>query len=452
MADRVLLVEDRDNLRALLARALGEAFDVDVAADGRAALGRLATERYAVVVTDVRLPEGSGEAVLAEARRKEPPPEVVMMTAFAEVPAAVAALKAGAYDYLAKPFEPAELLRVVRRAAERHGLLHRARQLEAELEAREGALIGASPAMAEVRRLLERVGPLPVPVLLAGESGTGKEVAARELHRLYGRGRFVPVHCGAIPENLLEAELFGWARGAFSGAVAERRGLFEEADGGVLFLDEIGDMPLAVQVKLNRALEEGEVRRIGENRARAVDVRVVAATHRDLARMVDEGTFRADLFFRLKVVQIRMPPLRDRRGDVALLATRFLARAAARFGSRARALHPDALAALEAADWPGNVRELRHAIEHAVALAEGEEVLVGDLPEGPRAAAPRPKAGTWREVVETARDRAAREYLVELLKRTGGNVTRAAEEADVERETFHRLLRRHGVEAGRFRG
>jgi two-component system response regulator AtoC len=455
MRERVLLVEDRAHLRALLARTLEAAFDVDQAEDVAHALTLLDARApgradYAVVVTDVRLPDESGERVLEAARARDPAPEVVMMTAFAEVSAAVAALRAGAYDYLAKPFEPADLLRIVQRAAERWALVGRARLLEAALDERSG-LLGASAPVIAVRRLVERVGPMPVPVLLTGESGTGKEVVARELHRLSGRGRFVAVNCGAIPEPLLETELFGVAKGAYTGATADRRGLFEEASGGTLFLDEIGDLPLSLQVKLNRVLEEGEVRRVGETRSRPVDVRLLAATHRDLDAMVAEGTFRADLTYRLRVLRIVLPPLRDRVEDIPLLAARFLQVAAARYRGRPLQLDPDALAALERAPWPGNVRELKHAMEHAAVLAGGDLVTLADLPDELGAKAPDAAAGTYRDAVERARDRAGRDYLLALLRRTAGNVTRAAEEAGVERETLHRLLRRHGVEPGRFR-
>ncbi len=450
MRERVLLVEDRPHLLALLARTLAARFDVDEASDGAQALSLLGGADYAVVVSDVRLPDIGGERILEAARKRDPAPEVVMMTAFAEVPAAVAALRAGAYDYLAKPFEPADLLRVVERAAERWGLVGRARLLEAALDEQSG-LIGTSAPLVAVRRLVERVGPMPVTVLLTGESGTGKEVVARELHRLSGRARFVAVNCGAIPENLLETELFGVAKGAYSGATADRKGLFEEASGGTLFLDEIGDLPLPLQVKLNRVLEEGEVRRVGETRSRPVDVRLLAATHRDLDAMVAEGTFRADLTYRLRVLRIALPPLRDRVEDIPILAARFLQVAAARYRGRSLRLDPDALAALERAPWAGNVRELKHAMEHAAVLAADDVVSVADLPDELRATAPGASPGTYRDAVERGRDRAGRDYLLALLRRTAGNVTKAAEEAGVERETLHRLLRRHGVEAGRFR-
>lgn len=420
MAERVLVVEDRDNLRALYARVLGDTFEVDAAPDGTAALGLLAGTSYAVVVTDVRLPGAGGEAILAEARRRQPPPEVVMVTGYAEVPAAVAALKAGAYDYLAKPVQPDDLLRVVRRAAERHSLVRRARELETLLEERDGGLVAQSPTMRAVLRTVERVGPLPVPVLVVGEKGTGKEQIARELHRLGGKGAFVPVSCGALPEATLRADLLG---------------ILERARGGTLFLAEADAVPPALQVELARLLEDA-------------DVRVVAATERDPSA---DGRFREELLYRLKVVQLVLPPLRDRREDLPMLCARFLKMASSRLGTPARKLSPDALAALERAPWPGNVRELRHALEHAAVLAEGEVIEVSDLPDDLRAAAPPPRAGTYREAIERAQERAAREYLAALLQRHGGNVTRAAEEAGVERETLHRLLRRHGLAATRYR-
>lgn len=432
MPDRVLIVEDRDNLRALYARVLGEEFETDEAPDGTTALGLLASATYAVVVTDVRLPGAGGEAILAEARRHHPPPEVVLVTAYAEVPNAVAALKTGAYDYLAKPVQPEDLLRVVRRAAERHALVNRARELETLLEEREGALVALSPTMRGVLRTVERVGPLPVPVLIVGERGTGKEQIARELHRIFARGPFVPVSCAVLPEPALRAELFG----------GERPGLLDRARGGVLFLDDVDALSPALQIDVARALEEGGA---------ATDVRLVAASEHDLAALASEGRFREELLYRLKVVQLALPPLRERREDLPLLCARFLKMASTRLGTPARKLSPDALAALERAPWAGNLRELRHALEHAAVLAEGETIEVTDLPEELRAVAPPMRAGTYREAVERAQERAAREYLASLLKRHGGNVTRAAEEAGVERETMHRLLRRHGLGAARFR-
>jgi DNA-binding NtrC family response regulator len=451
MPERILVVEDRENLRALLVRVLSAKFEVEDAASGDVAIGKLAGGRYAVVLTDVRMPGATGDEVLAAARRQPIPPEVVLMTAYAELPAAVAALRAGAYDYVAKPFEPDDIARVVQRAAERFLLVNRARELEAALDAREGeGLLGQAPAIVAARELIARVAPIGVPVLLLGESGTGKEIAARELHRGFGKGPFVPVNCGAIPEALLEGELFGAAKGAYSGSTHDRPGLFEAADGGTLFLDEIGDLPVGLQVKLNRALEEGEIRRVGETRSRPVHLRLITATHRELAGMIGDGTFRADLYYRLRVVELRLPPLRERIGDLPLLCARFLQMAATRFGTRARRVDPDALHALEHHDWPGNVRELRHTLEAAAVVARADTIGIADLPEALRAA-PSGEPVTYHTVVERAADRAGREYLVQLLRTHRGNVTRAAADAGVERETLHRLMKRHGVEASAYR-
>lgn len=452
MADRVLLAEDRDNLREVLARALRRHFDVEAVADGAAALARLADEPWVVVVTDVRMPSATGNDVLAAARQLDRPPEVVMMTAYADVPSAVAATKAGAYDYLAKPFEPDDLVRVVLRAAERHRLVNRARDLEAALSSTDSGFVGASPAAGQVRRLIERLGPMPVPVLLLGESGSGKEIVARELHQKRGTGQFIAVNCGAIAENLLEVELFGVARAANPGAAGDRPGLLELAEGGTLFLDDLHDLPLGLQAKLNRVLEEGEYRRVGDPEARRVNTRVLSATHRDLDTLVAEGKFRQELYYRLRLAAITVPPLRERREDLPLLAARILHLASARYGTVARRLSPDALAVLEAAPWPGNVRELRHVLEEAAVQCDGETIDASLFPRTVAGAATEAPSGTWRAAQERAIDAAAHEYFPALLRGIGGNVTKAAVEAGMERETLHRLLRRYAVDPGRYRG
>ena len=452
MADRVLLAEDRDNLREVLARALGRTFDVEAVADGATALARLADERWVVVVTDVRMPGATGNEVLAAARALDRPPEVVMMTAYADVPSAVAATKAGAYDYLAKPFEPDDLVRVVGRAAERFRLVNRARDLEAALSSGEAGFVGSSPAVSQLRRLIDRLGPMPVPVLITGEAGTGKEVVARELHRKRGQGQFIAVNCGAVAENLLEVELFGVARGAYPGATGDRPGLLELAAGGTLFLDDIHDLPTSLQVKLNRVLEEGESRRVGDPEPRRVDTRVVSATPRDLDALVAEGRFRQDLYYRLRLATIPVPPLRERREDLVLLAARFLHLASARYGTSARRVSPDALAVLEAAPWPGNVRELRHVLEEAAVQCEGDTIDASLFPRTVAGMPTEAPPGTWRSAQERAIDAAARDYFPALLRRMAGNVTKAAIEAGTERETLHRLLRRYAVDPGRYRG
>jgi two-component system response regulator AtoC len=420
MAERLLLVEDRESLRRLLARALAERFDVEEAGDGATAIARLHEGSFAVVVTDVRLGTTDGMEVLAAARSVDQPPEVVLMTAYAEVPAAVAALKAGAYDYLSKPVEVEHLLRVVSRAAERWGLLRRTRQLEALVATGEPGFLGVSPAAAEVRRRIERAGRVPAPLLLVGEAGTGRELVARQVHAVRGEGAFVAVSCGGSADAWLETQLF-------SGLA------------GTLFLDDVDALSPHLQARLSRLAAE------------EAGIRVIAATSADLERRVSEGAFRGELYFWLAVQALHLPPLRERREDIPVLAARFLGLAAARFGTRARGLSADALATLEAAPWPGNVRELRHAIERAATTCEGEVVEVEHLPDALRGAAPRAPQGTWRAAVDRAADAAGREYLQNVLRGQQGNVTRAAAEAGVERETLHRLLRRYGIDPARYR-
>ena len=436
MALRLLLVEDRENLRHVLAQALSDRFDVEAVGDGAAALRLLHEIPFAVVITDVRLPGADGMDVLAAARALDSSPEVVLMTGYAEVPAAVAALRAGAYDYLSKPVEVGDLVRIAVRAADRHALVQRSRALQAFVDAGESGFLGRSPAAIEVRRRIERAGRLPAPVVLVGESGTGKEVAAREIHRVRNEGSLVALSCGGVSEAWLDAELFG------------RTGLLAAGGGaGTLFLDDVGDLPSTLQAKLMRALGGEDAEDTGVRRPR-----VIAATPRDLERLVADGAFRRDLYFWLNVVNIPLPPLRERIEDVALLAARFLHLAGLRFGTSARRLTPEALGVLEAAAWPGNVRELRHAIEHAAATADGELIAVEHLPEGLRGTSVSAPAGTYRAAVERAAEVGGRDYLVHVLRSVGGNVTRAAVEAGVERETLHRLLKKHGVDPARFRG
>jgi two-component system response regulator AtoC len=458
---RVLVVDDKENIRKLLARILGETFDVTTAADGNRAISLIAAQHFDAIVTDLRMPGADGFEVLRVAKTRSPETEVVMMTAYATVPDAVEAMKQGAFDYLAKPFDPDDAALVVARALERQRL---------RAQAGPGAppaprqqfhnLVGRSPAMVEVYRLLEQAAGIDITVLLTGETGTGKELAARAVHFHSARKerRFVPVNCGALPAELVESELFGHARGAFTGAAGAKPGLFEEAEGGTLFLDEIGELPLAVQVKLNRALQEREIRRVGDVRPTAVDVRVIAATHRDLKAEVQAGRFREDLFYRLNVFPVRLPALRDRREDIPSLAAHFLAKHANALRRELTGFDPEALRALAGHAWPGNVRELENAVERAVALAAGPLVTVRELPvdvTGGEGGAIPPELlakMAYREAVDQARDRVSREYLTALLQEFEGNVTRAAERAGMERESLHRLLKRYGVRSDDFKG
>ncbi len=458
---RVLVVDDRENMLKLFARILGEGYELTTAADGARALSLVASQEFDVVVTDVRMPGAGGLEVLAAVKSRSPETEVVMMTAYATVQDAVEAMKKGAYDYLQKPFDPDAAALVVSRALERKRLREQAASLRKELEGVYAFhnLVGKSAAMREVYRLLEQAAGLDITVLLTGDTGTGKELAARAIHYHSARKerRFVPVNCGALPAELVESELFGHARGAFTGATSAKAGLFEEAQGGTIFLDEVGELPLPVQVKLNRALQEKEIRRVGDNLAVKVDARVIAATHRDLKAEVQAGRFREDLFYRLHVFPVRLPSLRERREDIPLLAAHFLEKHARAYRRELTGLDPEALRTLAGHAWPGNVRELENAIERAVAVAAGPELKLGDLPPEVRGAQEGALPAEvlaqmpYRDAVDIARDRISRDYLVALMREFGGNVTHAAERAGMERESLHRLLRRYGIRSDDFK-
>jgi DNA-binding NtrC family response regulator len=384
-ADPILVVEDKEALREVLRQTLeAEGFSVAEAADGKSALQRLRRDRFAMVLTDLRLPKSDGHEVLRAAVQADPEMPVILMTAYGTIRDAVDAMREGAYDYLEKPVDSDHLLALVRRALRHRTVLRENVQLKErfhrELDFPE--IVGNSPALRAALDQVRRVAPTDATVLLAGESGTGKELFARAVHHLSGRKTqsFLAINCAAIPENLLESELFGYEKGAFTGAVSSKRGKLEIADRGTLFLDEIGDLSPALQGKLLRVIEQKQFERVGGNETRTVDIRLVAATNKDLRTLVAAGTFRQDLFFRLSVFPITVPPLRHRPEDIPLLARHFVARFAAeqkRGGNVA--LTPAALQALEAYAWPGNVRELENAIERALILSEDDAIEPGHL-------------------------------------------------------------------------
>ena len=434
---RVLVVDDKENMLNLLQRILEKDFQVQPARDGREALAHLAAGSFDVVLSDIRMPGPDGFEVLAHVKQVAPDTEVILMTAHGSIANAVEAIKRGAYDYLEKPFDPDEAALKVARALEHKRLKEETASLRRQLAGarRFDDLIGQAPKLRALYDVIERASAVDLTVLITGETGTGKELVARAVHRRSPRKErpFVAVNCGALPGDLIESELFGHARGAFSGAATAHAGLFEEANGGTLFLDEIGDLPLPLQVKLNRALQDKEVRRVGEAHARAVDVRVIAATLRDLKLEVAEGRFREDLYYRLNVLTLRLPPLRERKEDIPLLVAHFLERITARMGRPAPALAPEVLQALLSWDWPGNVRELENTLERAVALSSGDVVARDALPEelrdartGARGLGEQLAQLPFREAMELARDRAAHDYLEALMKEFEGNVTRAA--------------------------
>ena len=456
------MVDDEPALRKSIARILGaRGYEVATADDGQAGLEALERSQPDVLLTDLLMPRMSGLDLLQKAKQRWPDLEVVIMTAFADVDTAVSAVKAGAYDFLTKPFPSNDAVALsVAKAAEHHRLIARAQQLEERLIARErfGELIGNSRRMQDVYRLIEGVASATSTVLVLGESGTGKELVARAIHQSSPRQTkpFVTVNCAAIPKDLVESELFGHVRGAFTGAQAARAGLFDSADGGTIFLDEVGDLPLAAQVKLLRTLQEGEVKRVGSDETRIVDVRVVAATNVDLKAKIESGEFRRDLYYRLNVIAIHLPALREREEDVVLLANHFVRKLAVRMGRSAKTLGEGALAALRAHSWPGNVRELEHAVEHAFVLSRGEIIEASDLPierapaafssEAPTAISPPWNHEAYALPYAEAKKRILADfdlaYVREQIRRADGNVSEAARRSGLDRSNFRRILRR----------
>ena len=448
MSPRVLVVDDDAGVLYTIREVLeSEGIEVAEAADGEAALAAYEAAPVPLVITDLRMPRLDGMELLRRLVARSPAPRVVVITAHGSERQAVDAMKAGAWDYFRKPFENAELLAVVRRAVEAVRLTAENERLTGEL-ALSGSMIFASDSMRRLAQLVARIAPRDVTVLVTGESGTGKERVAEALWRASRRSEqpFVRFNCASLTPELAEAELFGHARGAFTGAVRARPGLFGEADGGTLLLDEIGDLPAGAQAKLLRVLQDGELRPVGEERARRVDVRVIAATHRDLRQEVARGAFREDLLYRLDVVTLRIPPLRDRREDIPALARFFLRRFAERFGVPEPPLGEGLLARLVGHSWPGNVRELEHAIESVVAQSPAGELdlslLLGGDPGAPAGAAP-PALGLKPRVEAYERG-----LVVEALRASRGNRTEAARALGISRVTLHDKLRKYGLAKG----
>jgi two-component system, NtrC family, response regulator AtoC len=449
----ILVVDDDPAMRHLLSVILTDhGWEVRAVSAAQDALRELEARDYDLVLTDVRMPGMDGLALLEAIQRVHPELTVIVMSAYGAQDQALAAMKAGAYDYLSKPFRRDEVVLVLRKAEERERLARENRRLRTELAQGYGPsnLVGASEPMQEVLRQLRKLAPRKTTVLVSGESGTGKELVARALHELSPRAAFsfVAVNCGAIPSELIESELFGHVKGAFTDASRAKKGLAEEADGGTLFLDEIGELPLPLQPKLLRFLEDEEVRPLGDVRARKVDVRLVAASGRDLRRAAAQGQFREDLLYRLDVVGLKLPPLRDRRDDIPALAAHFLARYARLRPELAGVrLSDEARDALLAHRWPGNVRELEHALERAVVLADGPVIREEDLPDTVRAApaaAVRPVPGTLSIKRAT---RALEEQLIRAaLEETGGNRTRAAELLELSYRALLYKIKDYGVE------
>jgi two-component system response regulator PilR (NtrC family) len=441
---RALVVEDNDDMRDLMELLLEEAgYETLTAADGCAALERIEDDREFIdlVITDVQMPGASGDEILAAVRARRGETPVIVITAFGSVEQAVGMVKAGAFQYLTKPFSKEKLLGLVAKALEHSAPRREQARLRRELPLTPPRIIGASKPMRELFEQIALVARSAGVVLITGESGTGKELVARAIHDASGRsGAFVPVNCAAIPAELIESEFFGHIDGAFTGARGARPGLFEAADGGTIFLDEISDLPLPMQPKLLRVLQDGAVRRIGADRERRVKVRVVTATNRDLENEMRTGKFREDLYWRLNVIQLNLPPLRKRPFDIPLLVEHFIARYAEASDEPPLEVSAEALAILTAYSWPGNVRELENVIERAAAMTRGAALLPEDLPERLRfgnhatsvLSQAREKQMTLRQLEQA--------YVAETLRRAGGNKSRAAEMLGLDRKTLYRKL------------
>ncbi len=449
----ILVVDDdQDSCELLREIFSAEGWQVDTALSPSQAFSVAEKEKIDLVVSDVNLgAHQSGLDLLRDLRTQCP---VILVTGFGTLDSAVEAAREGAWDFISKPFKVKEVVAIARRALEQErnggGADRDGEQLSARYE--EGGLLGRSPVMIGLYKEIARVAPTRSTILIVGESGAGKELVARAIHQHSSRstGPFVAINCGALTETLLEAELFGHVRGSFTGAVGDRKGLWEEATGGTLFLDEIGETSPAFQVKLLRALQEGEIRRVGASRATQVDARILAATNRNLDQDVKAGKFREDLFYRLSVVTLRVPSLKERRTDIPLLAKRFLAMAIEREAHGQLTLSEETIRTLVAYDWPGNVRELESAIEYAVLHARGREIVPEDLPEKlqttpVRVAARSPLSALFEDL--PALDELERRYLLYLLEVTGGNRTRAAQILHVDRRTLYRMIERYGIDS-----
>jgi len=449
MKPRLMVIDDLPSARQMVKRTLSASYDIYDFGSVAEALPAVERAEFDLILTDLRMPGIDGLEGLKRFKAKVPEIPVVIMTAFATVDTAVEAMKAGAFDYLKKPFEPEELELIVAKAAESGALRRENRRLKEELAGTFSVqgMVGKSQAMREVVAVVERIAPSDVPVLIEGESGTGKDVLARTLHALSRRaqGPYLALNMSAIPENLAEAELFGHEKGAFSGAEQARVGFFAEAEGGTLFLDEIGLLPLALQPKLLRVLQDGEFIPVGSRKPQRANVRVVAATNEDLRRNVQEGKFREDLYYRIRVIPLRLPPLRDRREDIPALVEHLAKKHALRLGRPALEPDAEAMRALLDHSWPGNIRELEHALERALLLAQGEHLALADFP--PEIAARAAEvAGEGR--YRAARDAWEKRYLEDLLREAGGSVGKAAELSGLHRSTLYEKLARYGLVEG----
>jgi len=454
LGKKVLVVDDEESMREVLAELLGgEGYVVGTAVDGVDALDKLEKDDFDYVLADVRMPRMDGSKLLDEIVRRQISSTVILMSAYGDVSSALEAMKRGAFDYIPKPFHGDDIILTLKKAEDYFRLLRENTLLRSEMKRQFGfeSIITRDPGMLELIKTAQKMAKYKSTVLLSGESGTGKELIAKAIHLAspWAGGNFVAVNCGAIPENLLETELFGHAKGAFTDAHRAKKGLFEEASGGTLFLDEIGELPQMLQVKLLRALQEGEIRRVGDTNSIAVDTRIIAATVRNLERDMREGRFRSDLFYRLNVLPLTLPPLRERKDDIPLLVDHFLKSASERLGKPAPAMSREAMDLLVQYGWPGNVRELENVIERAVVLAEGCRITPDDLPPAVKNAGDESAAAAMGdgEISIKKAGRAMEEKLIrKALEQTGGNRTQAAKLLEISHRALLYKIKEYGID------
>ena len=459
MSARILVIDDEDIVIRSCLRILGDGdYQVEAVQDGLEGLRKIEEKPFDVLILDIKMPRIDGLEVLRRVKEAHPDIDVIMITGLSDIETAVRSMKLGALDYLPKPFDPDELKRVVARALERRRLLQENLNLKSEVSSkyRMENIIGASPAMQEVYRLIAKCAPTNSTALLTGESGTGKELVARAIHynSLRKDKPFVPVDCTSLSENLLESELFGHVKGAFTGAVAAKRGMFEVARGGTLFLDEIGNISLSTQAKLLRVIQEREFRAVGDTRTQEADVRLIAATNKDLKAMVAEGSFREDLYYRINIFPIRVPPLRERPDDIPTLAYHFLSAFGKELNKKLTGFSEGAIKVLMDYHWPGNVRELENTVQRAAILATDETIrqahLVNIIDHVPRLDVEVPKtADELKRIKKATREKSVEEieklFVLEALQRNGWNVTRSAEETGMQRTNFQALMKKYNI-------
>jgi two-component system response regulator HydG len=449
MAD-ILLVDDEKSVRSTLAVLLQKTgYRVEESAAGGEAIDKMTNRFYDLVITDLKMEPVDGIEVLKKSKEINPSTEVVVMTAYSTVESGVEAIKLGAYDYIQKPFEKEEFLIIIEKALERKNLLNEVEHLQNELKEkyRFENIVGNSKEMFEVLALVSKVSKTDSTIMISGESGTGKELIAKAAHLNSRRKHrsFITINCGAIPENLQESELFGHVRGAFTGAIRDKRGLFQDADGGTLFLDEVGETALSTQVKLLRFLQDGEIRRVGDNESLHVDVRLIAATNKELVKLIEEGKFREDLFYRLNVIPIHIPPIRKRKDDIPLLASHFLKKYADKEKKNVVSVSPEAMKMLTGYHWPGNVRELENVIERAVILTGKNTIMPEDFPVSVRDSHKRTQE-TQMETEETTLEEIEKRHILKTLEKANWNQKQASEILGISTTTLWRKLKSYGIE------